>query len=96
VYGEDKNPHNEIKSLNPSLPALIFISRVLVNAIKPMRAKSRQPEIVKKAGWHRLDESLLLDIFHGSDNVVVIIIIYSIHFRRPRQQWHTCNMQQMQ
>jgi hypothetical protein len=54
VYGEDKNPHNEIKGSNPSLPALIFISRVLVNAIKPMRAKSRQPETVKKAGWHRL------------------------------------------
>jgi hypothetical protein len=49
VYGEAKNPHNEIKSSNPSLPALIFISRVLVNAIKPMKAKSRQPGIVKKA-----------------------------------------------
>jgi hypothetical protein len=41
------NPHNEIEF--KSLSRRLFISRVLVNATKPMRAKSRQAGIVKKA-----------------------------------------------
>jgi hypothetical protein len=46
-------------SSNPSLPALFYLKGI-VNAIKPMRAKSRQPGIVKKAGWHRL----LMKVFY--------------------------------
>jgi len=44
VYREDKNPHNEIKSSNPSLPAHIYLKGI------SERYKANESE--KQATWN--------------------------------------------